>query len=171
MSKLGILLACEHYPNVDAHTNSIDAQLRHWLISYGTAVTKIEVYTLYAGELPRQVTECDAWIVSGVFLGGCDVSSGQSLALRQFLQAADSFNRTVYAVNHGEHILHNALAAFDAEAPKTPKIMRSIQNPFRSFHNRYTLHRFNPRARCVESLKRPDAISTRGIFAPFRQAA
>lgn len=171
MTKLGILLACDHYPNVSSHAHQIDSQLRLWLAKSGTTFTDIEVYATHHGALPRHAASCDAWIVSGVSLAGTQASQGQVDALKQFLRAATSFGRPIYAINHAEHIVHQALAAFHAAAPETPPAPRAVSNPFRSFQGRSNLFRFNPATRRVDALPRPAAICPRRLFGVLRRAA
>lgn len=171
MAKLGILLACEHYPTVSSKAQEIDAQLRLWLNAYGTPITEIEVFETYQGALPRHAASCDAWIVSGVVLSAGRDEPERGYAIRQFLRAAASFGRPIYAIHHGEHLVHDALAPFCSKPPTTSPTPRSIQNPFRSFHSRSHLHRFNPSTRSVEALSKPAAICPRQMFGVMRRAA
>lgn len=171
MSTLGILLACDHYPAVSANEKEIDAQLRIWLVNAGTSFNEIRVFKAYDGDVPRHAASSDAWILSGMPLPTFGSTDDVSWALRQFLRAAASFRRPIYAVNHGEHILHSALASFEAVPPSTPVMMRSIRNPFRSFLSRDQLFRFNPGTRTVDALERPFEISQRGVFGTFLAAA
>ena len=171
MTTLGILLACEHYPEVSAEAQYIDAQLRHWLAENGTAFDDIRVFAAYTDDLPRHAECCDAWIVSGTPLPAIFDAENRALCLRQFLRAAASFGRPIYAINHAEHVLHASLAAFDAAPPATPPTPRAIQNPFRSFQSRFCLFRFNPQLRCVEALPRPPALCPRRMFGALRCAA
>ena len=171
MAKLGILLACDHYPTVSADARRIDSQLRLWLASYGAVFDEIEVFATHEGALPRHAAECDAWIVSGAPLEASQAGQRNADALRQFLRAAASFRRPIFAINHAEHVVHAALAAFDAPAPASAPLPRSIQNPFRSFHGRYALYRFNPATRRVDVLPRPSVICPRRMFGVLRRAA
>lgn len=163
MSKIGLILACDHYPVVSSDATQVDAQLRFWLAANGTTFDEIEVYAAYDGALPNHGASCDAWIISGATYP----TLGQNFAIGQFLCAAASLGRRIYAINHAEHTVHATLGAIDAPAPATPSAMRVIRNPFRSFHSGETLHRFNPSTRQVEALPRPDAICARRRFGAW----
>lgn len=171
MSKLGILLACDHYPTVSDKADQIDAQLRYWLAATGTTFDDVEVFAVYDGALPHHAASCEAWIVSGALLPPVFDQNDRGKRLKNFLRAAASFGRPIYAINHAEHVVHDALAAFCASRPETPATPRAIQNPFRSFCARHKLHRFNPATRRVDALDRPEAICPRASFRAFWRAA
>ena len=164
MSTLGVLLACDHYPDVSSNVNEMDAQLRLWLVHAGTHFNDIKVFAAFDGDFPRHAALCDAWILSGMLLPMNGSSEDADWALKQFLRAAASIRRPIFAVHHGEHVLHAALADFDAIPPETPGCMRYIRNPFRSYQSRDTLYRFNPATRTVDALDRPVEITPRGVF-------
>lgn len=171
MSKIGLILACPHYPDVSDKPEKIDAQLRIWLGVYGTDVTEIEVYEAHAGYLPRHAASCDAWIVSGLPLPCADPKLAEGRSIAHFLLAAAALGRTIYALNHAEHLLHDALASGHATPPTTGKVLRSIRNPFRSFHSRDTLHRYNPATKAIDALQRPETLCSRRLFGTWSQAA
>lgn len=171
MSNLGILLACEHYPEVRADAHLIDASLRYWLADSGTTFDGIDVFAAYAGDLPGHAASCDAWILSGVPLSDSPTGAERADAMTQFLRAAASFGRPIYAINHAEHAVHAALATCQTTPPDTSPTLRAISNPFRSFQSRYQLFRFNPATRRVDALQRPAAICPRRMFGAFRSAA
>ena len=170
MPKVGLILACEHYPAVSGDVTQFDAQLRLWLGAYGTTFDTVEVFTAYDGKLPRHAGYYDAWIVSGVPLS-LTASSDTNRALKHFLRAAAKFGRPIYAVNRGEHVLHTALTAIGAAPPTTSPFLSTIRNPFRSFLGRDTLHRFNPTTGMAEALSRPANTCPRRLFGALRQAA
>lgn len=171
MSKLGILLACDHYPRAAHAPQHVDAQLRLWLATFGTTFDDVEWYHVHEGQLPRHAAGCDAWVVSGVPISLPGSTVDTRWALTQFLRAAAACGRSLFAVHHGEHMLHSALAAFDAAPPVTPSVPRTVRNPFWSFHGRDTLHRFNPRTRSIEPLPRPQCLHQRDLLGAFRRAA
>ncbi len=171
MTKLGLILVCDHYPLVSECVSEIDAQLRHWLLTLGIAPDAVEVFAAYDGVLPRHAGQADAWIVSGMPLRQVGEGGDGAFALRQLLQAAVSVRCPVLALNHGEHVVHAALAAVDVPPPATTPHIRAIRNPFRSFLGRDTLHRFDPLTRRVEALERPATLCPRALFGSLRAAA
>ena len=160
MPRIGLILACEHYPAVDTCPTQMDAQLRYWLESCGHSADAIKVYHAYHGELPETALECDAFIVSGTAVQWLDAGSDWRGILLMFLRAAAALNVPVYGLNRGEHIVHDALSKVGAPAPATPTHLRAIRNPFRSFHTSDTLHAFDAATRTVKSLERPRSITT-----------
>ncbi|NHX28206.1 hypothetical protein HA397_30185, partial [Escherichia coli] len=80
-------------------------------------------------------------------------------ALHRFLHVAAEQGRAAYGLNHGEHVLHRALAPAGAMAPATPALPRTIRNPFNSFWQRDILFAFCARDRRVKPLPRPSALA------------
>ncbi len=158
MVHLGILLACEHYPVVSCDPAKLDAQLRCWLAGIGYRVTEVSVFNCYLGNTPRSVGDCDIWITSGSPVG-CD-ATGLDLRglLLEFLRGVAASGRPVFAIHHGEHLLHAALASPSSSAPQTPVTMRVIRNPFRSFRQSDTLFRFEVIRRRITPAPRPMAL-------------
>lgn len=171
MCRLGIVLACDHYPLVSDRVDRVDAQLRCWLDAIGIPVGEIEVFAAHEGEFPKHGAACDVWVVSGVPLTIFGPSHDHAGRLHQFLRAAAALDRTILGVHHAEHTLHAALAAVGAEPPATSPRIMSIRNPFQSFRGRDTLHRFDPVQRRVVALQRPTALCPRRLFGFGRHAA
>ncbi len=162
MTNLGILLACEHYPEVSTSPARLDAQLRLWLEETGHVVTQIKVFNSFFGMLPEDPRDCDLWIVSGALI---DYAQSSDCALHVFLRAAEASGREIYGLNHGEHVMHKALAQTGSLPPATPALPRSIRNPFNSFWRSDTLFAFDPKARSVQALPRPRALADLGFGA------
>lgn len=167
MKTLGILLVSYHYPRVTPDADRLDSQLRRWLEAFGAEFETIQVFVAYDGHLPRHAAACDAWLLSGAPLPPANASDDHAFAMRQFLRAAHALGRTIFAINHSEHVLHDALAGVGVPRPNTSQHPRAVRNPFRSFHLRDTLHRFNPSSRTVEPLDRPTESCTRWNLSPL----
>jgi len=149
MTHLGILLVCDHYPTVSTDPKNLDAQLRGWFADIGHEVTELSVFECYRGKFPKTVGDCDTWIVSGSPLGceptGLDVRG----LILEFLRGVAASCRPVFALHHGEHVLHAALACPSSLEPETAKTVRAIRNPFRSFWQRDVLFRYDATRRMV----------------------
>ncbi len=170
MSRIGILLACNHYPQVSDDPIALDAQFKKYLGALGHSADELLVFEWFNGDKPAHAGLADAWIVSGHWIAwptsGCDSFGG----LISFLRAADALGLAVFGLNHGEHILHQALALPGAPAPGTPISMRAIRNPFRSFLIRDRLFAFDPTARKVREMPRPSALTLSGQLRAPRAA-
>lgn len=164
MSRVGVILACEHYPHVSDKVRHLDAQLRLWLEGIGIRIDAMEVFAAYDGDMPGHAARCDAWIVSGLPLPISGRGSDFTGDLHRFLRAAAAVKRTILAVHHAEHVVHAALAATDAAPPATSPYIRSIRNPFRSFQGSDTLHRYDPATRRLVLLERPTDLCPRRLF-------
>ena len=171
MSRIGILLACDHYPRVSDDPLALDAQFRKCLEALGLTVDRLQVFDWFTGDTPSHAGMADVWIVSGTpitgLTSGCD-PYGDLLA---FLRAADALGSAVIGLNHGEQVLHAALALPGAPIPGSPSAMRAIRNPFRSFLSRDRLFLFDPIARRIRELPRPSALTLRAQFRAIARAA
>ncbi|MDA5092843.1 hypothetical protein O2N63_01935 [Aliiroseovarius sp. KMU-50] len=164
MAKLGILLACEHYPEVVAEPARVDAQLRLWLQDAGHDINGIRVFNCFLGDFPECDTDCDLWIVSGALI---DLNHSYESRLCGFLCAVAAAGRPLMALNHGEHVVHKALAADGASPPATPELPRSIRNPFNSFWRSDTLFAFSASSRSLKALPRPTELMDLGFIKRF----
>lgn len=134
MTHLGILLTFDHYPAVKPRIQGIDRQFLNCLSEQGHDVTQVSVFDLSKG-VPTAPTECDLWVISGT----PDVIAASSPEfyddilrwLRRLHERSD-----VYALNHGEHVLHDAVSAADSASPVTPRTPNLVRNPFWSFWRR-----------------------------------
>ncbi len=164
MAHFGLLLACEHYPHVPQTPRSMDRQLKLWLADLGHKVTRITSHPCFDGEFPNRASEADLWIVSGQPLG--DPPCGRDLGgqTHAFLQAAAAINRPIFGIYHGEHVIHDALAAIDQDPPATRRQIRSIRNPFSSFWMRDRLFSYDPSTRRVLEQPRPQALTVSGMI-------
>ena len=170
MSHIGILLACDHYPAVEARPEKIDRQLRLWLEQLGHKPDQISVYKAYDQEFP-QSSEADVWIASGNLTDwhsdGTDIR-GQLFC---FLRGVAALGLPIFGLHHGEHLLHQALAEVGAKPPATRAHLLSIRNPFRSFHQSDAIFSFVAANRTVQQLQRPGHLVFRPSLAAFLRAA
>ncbi len=65
MARVGILLACQHYPNVTGTWEKTDLQLRTWLASLGHEFTSANIYDCSVGHFPSECGAESSWIVGG----------------------------------------------------------------------------------------------------------
>ena len=170
MSHIGILLACEHYPAVEARPEKIDRQLRLWLELLGHKPERVSVYKVHDGEIPRSVN-ADVWIVSGSLTDWHDHRADTRGQLFSFLRGVAALGAPILALHHGEHLLHEALAEIGTEPPHTRAHLLSIRNPFRSFRQNDAIFSFNATNRRVQQLPRPEHLVFRPSLASFLRAA
>lgn len=134
MAHLGILLTFDHYPAVRPCLRGIDRQFLNCLSDVGHKVSQISVFDLTQG-VPTSPPECDLWVVSGtpdmIAASSPEVYHDILRWLRRLHEHSD-----VYAFNHGEHVLHDALCAADAASPDTSRTPNLVRNPFWSFWHR-----------------------------------
>lgn len=162
MTHLGILLIFDHFPRVSTDARGLDAQLRRYLAHHGWHVSAISVIDAVE-KLPDTIPDCEPWIVSGT---PALLPAGHLDRLRRLLREM-VVQKTLIGMNHGEHLLHDALAAPGAIPPPTPRAARMVRNPFRSFWNRDRLFAAGPSG--MTALARPD--SEAGFFGFCRRAA
>lgn len=152
MAHLGILLTFDHYPAVRPCLRGVDRQFLNCLNDLGHKVSQISVFDLTQG-VPTSPPECDLWVVSGT----PDVIAASSPEIYhdilRWLCRLDERSH-VYALNHGEHVLHDALCGADAALPGTPRTPNLVRNPFWSFWRRDRLY----------------AVRAGGVAAPLLRA-
>lgn len=129
MKHLGLLLCFDHYPAVRADLSGIDRQFLECLRAEGHEIGSVSTVDL-AGGVPPILPLCDLWVISGA--PPC-LHAGRENLLDQIRKLAA--HAPVYGLNHGEHVLHAALCP-DATAPNTPRLPRTVRNPFWSFWRR-----------------------------------
>ena len=171
MAHLGILMACEHYPDLPRAPRSIDRQLRLWLRALGHEVDRVTAHACHKGEIPATLGAADLWIVGGQPLEWTPCCRDLAGRLRAFLRAAAATGQPLLAVHHGEHVLHDALAELGASAPDSPRTIRAIRNPFLSFHARDRLFIFDPNIRRVVEAERPRELGFAHCFGMRREVA
>ena len=164
MAHLGLLLASDHYPALPRRPESIDGQLKRWLRALGHDVMETTAYNCFEGHLPAKASDACIWLVSGPVLGWHPCCRDLGGKLRSFLRAAAAFDRPIFAVNHGEHVLHDALAGLGELPPETVKHLRSTRNPITSFQSRDRLFAYNPVARRIMEETRPEEMTFASIF-------
>ena len=171
MAHIGLLLACEHYPDVPEAPVKLDRQLSLWLSELGHEASSVASYRCYDCELPQSVSECDVWIVSGAALNWRPCNRDLTGLMLGFLKGAAAAGVPILGLHHGEHLVHQALAAVDAPAPDTSASIRAIRNPFASFQSRDRLFAFVPSTRSVAEQVRPRPITLAGMFEKLGWAA
>ncbi len=171
MSHLGILLACEHYPQVQPDLKGIDGQLKTWLGSLGHRIVRVSVYNAFDGGLPDRGTAADLWIVSGTCLNWSPCGRDIKGMLCHFLRAAAASDRPILGLHRGEHLLHAALACPSDAPPATTPHIRAIRNPFWSFQSTDRLFHYDAPRMAVRPLDRPEVLTTRAMFPRLRRAA
>lgn len=163
MKHLGIILTFDHFPEVSADAAALDAQLRRYLVFLGHRIDRVSVLDCI-DQTPRDYPGCDLWIVSGSpRLLATDTYDTLKQEIRRLSQ-----NAPVYGLNHGEHVVHDALASPFAPPPPTAPSPRCVRNPFRSFWISDRLYGLS-RERRVKPLLRPD--TRQSLFSTRRHAA
>ena len=171
MARLGVLLACEHYPHMKQQQTFLDRQLRLWLAALGHEISEVESYHCYDGEFPDRPGQADVWMVSGPSLDWRPCGRDLNGRIQSFLKSAAAVGCPVYGVHCGEHLIHNALAQIGSRPPESCPSIRAIRNPFTSFQSKDRLFCFNPTNRQVEEKKRPAYLQLSGMFGLKRMAA
>ncbi len=171
MSHLGILLACDHYPNVAPEAEKFDARLRKWFEHLGHCISRVSLFETYDGDMPDSSDQCDFWIVSGAAPEWHPARPNPRGIVFRALRLAASSGNPIYAVYHGEHVVHAALASPFASPPSTCPQLHSIRNPFFSFGRSDTLHVFGAAAGEVRQLDRPEELKPNSLFSGWLRVA
>ena len=171
MSHLGILLACDHYPQVKPFDETLDRQLSSWLQLLGHDIQRVTAFDAHLGQLPATTSACGLWIVSGTPLAWSPCCRDREGALCQFLKGVAASGLPIFALHRGEHVLHKALASPFEAPPETPAHVRAIRNPFRSFQMSDRLFSHDPATRTIREETRPQSLSLRGYFPGWMTAA
>jgi hypothetical protein len=168
MAHLGILLTFDHYPVVRPCLRGIDRQFLNCLSEAGHKVSQVSVFDLSQG-VPQSPPECDLWVVSGT----PDVIAASSPEVyHDILRWLRGLNERshVYALNHGEHVLHDALCSAHAAPPSTSRTPNLVRNPFWSFWRRDRLYAVRA-DRAVAALPRFDTdVTTQPCLAALGTA-
>lgn len=135
MERLGILLACDHYPLVSAKLGALDGRLAHLLRSRGHNIGELAVYDVYLGEVPASAHDCDLWLISGADLNWQAGGWGKNRDLLNYVASVHACGRPIYGINHGEHVLRDACCP-EKPAPATPRIPRVVRNPLKTWWRR-----------------------------------
>lgn len=142
MTHLGILLVSEHFPKVSDISNNLDPVLRQRFSLHGINVSRISVFKTFNDEFPQNITDCDAWVVSGSEMIWDPKDPALDRKLTSFIVNINDHQRPVFGINHGEHIVHRTLAKNDEPKPNSRVIPNTIRNPFFHFRERELLYRW-----------------------------
>ncbi len=161
MAHLGILAACAHYPALSADPRRLAPRLRDRLAAGLGPIARVSAFAAHDGALPHSPAACDAWLVSGPVLNWEARDAALAQRLARLIAAAAGAGRPVFALWHGEHLLHAALAGHGAAPPSTPHFPNAIRNPVETFGPRDRLFRWCPvTRRVVETAAAPAAPPT-----------
>ena len=162
MAHLGVLQVFDHYPCISDNVRALDGQFRRYMEQLGWPLTRMTVVDARE-TLATPLPDCDVWIVSGT----ADLLSDAARIHLQSVLRTLARHRTVMALNGGEHLLFDTFAGPSAKPPRTPRMPRSVRNPFRSFWTRDRLYGLG--AEGVHVLPRPEAEA--GYFGFAHTAA
>lgn len=141
MAHLGLLLACDHFPDVDDDPARLDAVFRARLAGLGHRIDRVSVLQCHRGQIPAWADGCDLWVVSGAAPAGA--SAPWQAPLTRHIRQSLAAGVPVYAIYHGEHVLADALCASASDRPDTAHCPQIVRNPFRSFWGRDRIYAFS----------------------------
>jgi len=111
-------------------------------------INRISLFLAYDNDFPRDVLDCDAWLVSGPLLNWELSEAANRYRLERVIERAAEATLPIFGLWHGEHVLHEALAKPGSAAPGTAQFPSAIRNPIETFGMRDLLYRW-----CDERLR------------------